>query len=91
MMTEKSSRAAKRGFASMNKQKRSEVARLGGCAAHKRGTAHQFSSEEASKAGRKGGTSVSNNREYMSLIGRRGAQVRHSSRKRRKGNDDAAS
>ena len=90
MMTERGTRAPKRGFASMDKQKRSEIARLGGRAAHKRGTAHQFSSEEASKAGRKGGTSISNNREYMSVIGRRGAKVRHSPRKRRKGGDDTA-
>ncbi|HEY2395362.1 MAG TPA: KGG domain-containing protein [Rudaea sp.] len=89
-MTEPSSRIPKRGFASMDKQKRREIARLGGRAAHKRGTAHQFSSEEARKAGRKGGTSVSHNREYMSLIGRRGAEVRHSPRKRRKDSDDTA-
>lgn len=89
MITEPGSRVPKRGFATMDKKKRREIARLGGCAAHKGGGAHKFSSEEARKAGRKGGTSVSNNREYMSLIGRRGAQARHSPGKRRKGNDEA--
>lgn len=44
-----------RGFASMDEGKQREIARKGGKAAHKAGTAHEFSSEEASEAGRKGG------------------------------------
>lgn len=44
-----------RGFASMDEDKQREIARKGGRAAHKAGTAHEFSSEEASEAGRKGG------------------------------------
>lgn len=44
-----------RGFASMDPEKQREIASKGGKAAHAKGTAHEFSSEEARKAGRKGG------------------------------------
>ncbi len=44
-----------RGFASMDKEKQREIARRGGKAAHVKGTAHQWTSEEARAAGRKGG------------------------------------
>ena len=45
----------KRGFASMDAEKQREIASKGGKAAHEKGTAHEFSSEEAREAGRKGG------------------------------------
>ncbi len=48
-------RTAKRGFASMDPAKRAKIAQSGGIAAHKLGRAHQYTSEEASIAGRKGG------------------------------------
>jgi uncharacterized protein len=44
-----------RGFAAMDRKKVSEIASKGGKAAHAAGTAHQFSSDEARNAGRKGG------------------------------------
>ena len=44
-----------RGFASMDRAKQREIARKGGKAAHLKGTAHEWSSEEARMAGRKGG------------------------------------
>jgi general stress protein YciG len=44
-----------RGFASMNKDKQRMIASKGGKAAHKKGTAHTWTSEEARKAGRLGG------------------------------------
>lgn len=44
-----------RGFASMDEDKQREIASQGGKAAHEKGTAHEFSSEEAREAGRKGG------------------------------------
>lgn len=44
-----------RGFASMDEQKQKAIASKGGRAAHQKGTAHEFTSEEARKAGRKGG------------------------------------
>jgi general stress protein YciG len=45
----------KRGFASMDRNQVRELARRGGVAAHRAGTAHEFSGEEARAAGRKGG------------------------------------
>lgn len=44
-----------RGFASMDEEKQKEIASKGGKAAHEKGTAHEFDSEEARKAGKKGG------------------------------------
>jgi hypothetical protein len=46
---------SRRGFAAMNEEKQREIAAKGGRAAHAKGVAHQFTSEEARKAGRKGG------------------------------------
>lgn len=45
----------KRGFASMSREKVAEIASKGGKAAHAAGTAHQFTSDEARDAGKKGG------------------------------------
>jgi uncharacterized protein len=45
----------KRGFAVMDPTQVRELARRGGVAAHRAGTAHEFSHEEARIAGRKGG------------------------------------
>jgi general stress protein YciG len=64
------------GFAAMDPERRREVARSGGLAAHKKGGAHQFTSDEARKAGAKGGRSVSRDREHMAEIGRKGGQAR---------------
>ncbi len=44
-----------RGFASMDEEKQREIASKGGKAAHEKGNAHEFSSEEAKEAGKKGG------------------------------------
>jgi general stress protein YciG len=44
-----------RGFASMDRSKQKEIASKGGKAAHQKGTAHEWTSEEARDAGRKGG------------------------------------
>jgi general stress protein YciG len=41
-----------RGFAAMDPEERREIASKGGRAAHARGTAHEFDSEEAQEAGR---------------------------------------
>jgi hypothetical protein len=45
----------RRGFASMTPEKQREIASKGGRAAHAKGTAHEWTSEEARNAGRKGG------------------------------------
>jgi general stress protein YciG len=44
-----------RGFAAMDRALVSDIARRGGKAAHTAGTAHEFTSDEAREAGRKGG------------------------------------
>lgn len=67
---------SKRGFASMDPAKQREIASKGGRAAHAKGTAHEFTSEEARVAGRKGGEAVSRDRQHMSTIGREGGHSR---------------
>lgn len=46
-----------RGFAAMDAEKQREIARKGGRAAHEQGVAHEWSSNEAREAGKKGGQS----------------------------------
>ena len=70
----------KRGFAAMDREKQREIASKGGKAAHASGNAHEFTREEARVAGRKGGQSVSRNREHMSMIGSRGGHASGSGR-----------
>lgn len=53
MVTERKGRG--RGFASMDPEKQREIASKGGRAAHVQGTAHEWTSDEARAAGRKGG------------------------------------
>ena len=67
-----------RGFAGMDPAKQKEIASKGGKAAHEKGTAHEFSSEEARQAGKKGGESVSQDREHMAEIGKKGGESRGS-------------
>src|ERR1700758_3168809 len=71
---------SKRGFASMDPAKQREIASKGGRAAHAKGTAHEFTSDEARVAGRKGGEAVSRDRAHMSAIGREGGHSRGRSR-----------
>lgn len=47
--------AKRRGFAAMDRSRVREIASKGGVAAHRKGTAHRFSHDEARTAGRKGG------------------------------------
>jgi len=70
-----------RGFASMDPQRQREIASEGGKAAHEKGTAHEFDSDEARAAGRKGGEAVSQNRVHMAEIGRKGGQSSGSTRR----------
>ena len=48
-------RKLRRGFAVMDRDKVREIARKGGQAAHRKGTAHKWTETEAIEAGRKGG------------------------------------
>ncbi len=74
-----------RGFASMAAEKQREIARKGGRAAHEKGKAHEFTTDEARMAGRKGGEKVSVDRNHMAEIGRRGGR---SSASRRRSNGE---
>jgi uncharacterized protein len=57
-----------RGFASMDRQKQREIASKGGKAAHQKGTAHEWTSEEAREAGRKGGMASHRRRKEMTDV-----------------------
>jgi general stress protein YciG len=67
---------SKRGFASMDPDKQRAIAIKGGRAAHAKGKAHEFTSEEARVAGAKGGRVTASDREHMAEIGRKGAPKR---------------
>lgn len=73
----------RRGFASMSPERRREIAARGGRAAHKEGTAHEFTSEEARRAGKKGGQIISRDRAHMARIGRAGGKASRRGRSRR--------
>jgi general stress protein YciG len=73
-VNQQSGTGSRRGLASADEETRQRVSSEGGRAAHQKGTAHEFDSEEAREAGRKGGESVSRNREHMSEIGRKGGE-----------------
>jgi len=76
---------SKRGFASMDAAKQREIASKGGRAAHAKGTAHEFTADEARVAGRKGGEAVSRDRAHMSAIGREGGHSRGRTRQSQPG------
>ena len=80
-------RTSNRGFAAMSPEKQKQIASEGGRAAHRQGVAHEWNSDEARMAGRKGGQIVSQNREHMSEIGRRGGQSSGGRRSRNQQND----
>ena len=54
-MVNNGERKERRGFASMSPEKQREIASKGGRAAHEKGTAHEWTADEARNAGRKGG------------------------------------
>lgn len=66
--------ASQRGFAAMERDKQRAIASKGGRAAHEKGTAHEFTPDEARLAGKKGGEIVSQNRKHMAEIGRKGGE-----------------
>jgi uncharacterized protein len=67
---------SKRGFAALSAEERKKRASQGGKAAHAKGTAHTLSGEKARVAGRKGGKTVSKDREHMAKIGRKGGKAK---------------
>jgi uncharacterized protein len=64
-------------------EKQREISSMGGKAAHAQGRAHEFTSEEARAAGRKGGVKVSSDREHMARIGRIGGAANAAKAKKR--------
>ena len=82
--------SAKRGFAAMDEATQRSIASKGGQAAHQKGTAHEFDSEEARRAGQKGGETVSRDREHMVQIGRKGGENRQSAARANAEKDIAA-
>lgn len=60
----------------MDPARQREIASRGGRAAHEKGTAHEWSANEAREAGRKGGVTVSQDRDHMAAIGREGGESR---------------
>jgi general stress protein YciG len=82
-------RASRRGFAAMDPQRQREIASRGGRAAHQKGTAHQFTTEEARAAGSKGGqvahrkgTAHEFDSEEAREAGRKGGQASHSAQRK---------
>ena len=80
------SNKSNRGFAGMDRTKQREIASKGGKAAHAKGTAHEFTPEEAREAGRKGGqaahqkgTAHQFTPEEAREAGRKGGQSAHGS------------
>jgi general stress protein YciG len=74
-----------RGFASMDKEKQKEIASKGGRAAHEKGTAHEFNSNEASLAAKKGherGTAHEFTPDEARIAGRKGGLARAMNRSR---------
>jgi len=61
----------------MDPKRQREIASMGGHASQASGRAHQFTTEEARAAGRKGGLAIGANREHMAEIGRKGGKARH--------------
>ena len=84
-------RKSSRGFAAMSPERQKQIASEGGRAAHKLGVAHEWNSDEARRAGKKGGQIVSQNREHMSEIGRRGGMSSGGRRSRQQNNDSQGS
>jgi uncharacterized protein len=80
-----------RGFASMDRAKQREIASKGGKAAHQKGTAHEWTSEEARDAGRKGGLASHKRRREQMLAGSGSSDMSGSSNASNAGSDNMPS
>lgn len=65
-----------RGFALLSEERRRQISASGGKQAHVNGTAHQWNTKTARKAGAIGGAKIAANREYMAEIGRKGGEAK---------------
>ena len=77
-----------RGFASMDRDKQREIASKGGKAAHQKGSAHEWTSEEAREAGRKGGIASQRRKQDGSETSGSQAENRSPQQMFANGNDD---
>lgn len=64
----------KQGFAAMSEVEHRQIASKGGRAAHEKGTAHKFTPDEATAAGKKGGAKIAEDRQHMADIGKKGGE-----------------
>ncbi len=83
-MIDQKTQKSGRGFAAMNADRQKQIASMGGRAAHEKGTAHEFTADEARAAGKKGGETVSRDRAHMAQIGREGGQARGAKHRQRR-------
>lgn len=83
-MAKKKAGKSRRGFAAMDPELQRKIASKGGKTAQAFGNAHNFTVDEATAAGKKGGRSLVDKLgyEYMAEIGARGG--RSAQRKRRR-------
>ncbi|PTQ86908.1 KGG domain-containing protein [Nitrosomonas ureae] len=85
---DQSDNTSNRGFASMDPKKQRDIASEGGRAAHQKGTAHEFDSDEAAEAGRKGGQAQGKNQSSSTL--HRGQSNRNNENDEDSGNASSA-
>jgi general stress protein YciG len=68
-------RGGKIGFAAMDPVRQREIARKGGKAGHEKGTAHEFTPDEAREAGKIGGAIIAAHEGHMAKIGKMGGKA----------------
>ena len=64
----------------MSPERRREISSMGGKKVQALGVAHQYTSEEAAAAGRKGGATTGKDIEHMTRIGKLGRDTRWGSK-----------
>ncbi len=80
-----------RGFAGMDPERQRQISSQGGKAAHQKGTAHEFDSEEAREAGRKGGMVSGGRRRARENANRQSEQTERSEEQNTGAGDQGAS
>ena len=78
-----------RGFASMERSRQREIASKGGRAAHQKGSAHEWTSDEARAAGRKGGMASHRRKEESQGVTASGGNDSNEAGEPAAGRDDA--
>jgi general stress protein YciG len=93
MATNEKGESRGRGFAGMDPERQRQISSQGGKAAHQKGTAHEFDSEEAREAGRKGGMVSGGRRRARESANaqRQAEQTERSEEQRPTGEDQGAS